>query len=749
MKDLFLANRKPILLVFSVLMIGFGYFATQLKFSFSFEQFFPQGDDDLAFFEDFIKDFETDDNFLLIAIENQDGVFDSSFLQDFHSFSLDCRGLPHVVKSQSLTQLKYPLKTPFGLTTIPVIHLDEPNKFDQDKRMILDDERFKDVFLNSDASSAIVSIKNIENIGLEESQELVSALKQLLMAYNFDDHHILGRAYFSNELVEAQLWEIILSTLVSGILLIIVMFWIYRKPMTVLVSLVSITMAMTIFMGLLGLLGRELNVMSALYPVLMLIVGTSDVIHIMTKYIDELKKGLPQKDAIWITIKEIGLATLLTSLTTAIGFMTLLSSRIVPIRDFGLNAAIGVIIAYIVVVLFTTAWLSLLPKERFLREGSTLGFWDNLMNKSYQLTLSRKKVLLLSGLLITILCAWGTTMITTNYKITSNLPKKGKVTEDFLYFEKNYGGFRPMEFAVQTKGDWKADDYEVQLEIEKLENNLRERGVFHSIVSVNMMQKSLERMNGGNRSLNYKFPDSKTRFKKNQRLINKLPDMGNSILMSPDKQKARMSSRVLDIGADNITALGKEVDQWVLNNLDATKVSVRRTGTGILVDKNAKYVRESLVQGLGLALIIISILMGFLFKNTRMLVISLIPNLFPLLFAAALLGFLGIELEAGIAIVFAIIFGIAVDDTIHFLSKFKLAKDKHQDVEKAIYITFLETGKAICLTTVVLFFGFLIMLFSNNPASVNVGLLISITLISAVICDLFLLPILIRRFIKY
>jgi len=729
-------------------MIGFGYFATQLKFSFSFEQFFPQGDDDLAFFEEFIAEFETDDNFLLIAIENQEGVFDSSFLQNFHSFSLDCRGLPHVVKSQSLTQLKYPLKTPFGMTTIPVIHLDQPDKFEQDKHLILEDERFKEVFLNSTATSAIVSIKNIENIGLEESQELVLSLKQLLQAYAFDDYHILGRAYFSNELVEAQMSEIFLTTLVSGFLLILVMFWIYRKPMTVLVALVSISMAMTIFMGLLGLIGRELNVMSALYPVLMLIVGTSDVIHIMTKYIDELKKGFAEKDAIWITIKEIGLATLLTSLTTSIGFLTLVSSRIIPIRDFGLNAAFGVIIAYVVVVLFTTAWLSLLPKERFLREGTTLDFWDNVMEKSYRLTISRKKILLISGFVVTLLCLWGTTMITTNYKITSNLPKKGKVTDDFLYFENNYGGFRPMEFAVQTKGDWKANDFEVQKEIEKLENNLREREVFHSIVSVNMLQKSIQRMNGGNRSQNYTFPNTKKQFNKNQRLLNKLPEMGNSILLSSDKKKARVSSRVLDIGADNITALGKDLDQWVLENLDSEKLSVRRTGTGILVDKNAKYVRESLVKGLGLALLIISILMGFLFKNTRMLVISLIPNLFPLIFAAALMGFLGVEMEAGIAIVFAIIFGIAVDDTIHFLSKFKLAKDKYGDVEKAIHITFLETGKAICLTTVVLFFGFLIMLFSNSPASVNVGLLISITLISAVICDLFLLPILIRKFIK-
>jgi predicted RND superfamily exporter protein len=136
--------------------------------------------------------------------------------------------------------------------------------------------------------------------------------------------------------------------------------------------------------------------------------------------------------------------------------------------------------------------------------------------------------------------------------------------------------------------------------------------------------------------------------------------------------------------------------------------------------------------------------MALLFQNWKMLIISLVPNVVPLLLAGALLGFIGIELEAGISVVFAIVFGIAVDDTIHFLSKFKLSQRKGLSVDEALKITFLETGKAICLTTIILFFGFLIMLFSVHPPSVSIGLLISVTLFSAVFADLLLIPILIR-----
>ncbi len=748
MRDLFLNYRKLIIGTFIVLTVVAAIFAMRLKFTFSFEQFFPEGDEDLAFFLDFVEEFETDDNFLLVAVENQEGVFDSSFLERFHQFSVDCKGLPFVEASMSLTQTKMPLKTPFGLTTVPIIHRNSPDKYAQDKKNLLEDELFRGFLINESATSMIVSIKTIESIGLEDSEELINKLYGLLDAYGFEDYHLLGRAYFSKELVEMQLKEIVLSSVVSIFLVFIIMLLIFRKPIGVFIGLTSIGMGLFIFLGLMGILGRELNIMSALYPILMLIVGTSDVIHIMSKYIDELKKGLTRDDAIIITIKEIGLATLLTSLTTAIGFVSLLSSRIYPIRDFGINAAMGVIVAYIVVVLFTTACLSLCKKEQLIKESSGESKWTKWMQSAYLSTINHKKRILFLSFIITVLSVYGMSIITTNYRIEGNLPRKGKVTEDFKYFEKEYGGFRPLEFAILAQGQNTVDSYAVQKEIDKLENKIRETEYVGSIVSPTMIQKSIQRMNGRNQLSAYTFPSTERQFDKNQRMAEKLPTYSNNILISQDKTKARLSSKVQDIGADRITELGKSLDKWVAGNIDTSLIHVKRTGTGIIVDKNAQYVRESLVYGLGIALIIISFLMGFLFRNVRMLFISLVPNLLPLIFAAGLMGYLQVEMEAGIAIVFAIVFGIAVDDTIHFLSKYNLALRSGKTNEQALEITFRETGKAICLTSVILFFGFMIMLFSNNPPSVNIGVLISITLVSAVACDLFLLPILLRRFMK-
>jgi predicted RND superfamily exporter protein len=281
-------------------------------------------------------------------------------------------------------------------------------------------------------------------------------------------------------------------------------------------------------------------------------------------------------------------------------------------------------------------------------------------------------------------------------------------------------------------------------EIAKVENHLKEYPSVQAVASITAVYKSINQMMKNNASEAYAMPETEADFERYQRMARRVPKLNVNVLLSKDETKARITSRVQDIGADSIKAIGEDIDRWITMNTDTSVVAFQRTGTGLIIDKNAEYVRRDLLYGLGMAILIVSVLMAILFQNIKMLLISLLPNIFPLILAGALLGFLGIELEAGVSIVFAVIFGIAVDDTIHFLSKYKLAKNKGLELEPAMRITFLETGKAIVLTSIILFFGFLVMLFSIHPPSVTIGLLISLTLLSALISDLLLIPLLIR-----
>jgi predicted RND superfamily exporter protein len=735
---------RTILFTFLLLSLASIYFVFQLKFAFSLDQFFPEGDEELDFYQEFVKEFETDINFLLVAVENEESVFDSTFLSDFHEFTLACRDLPHITRSQSLTTMTYPLKTPFGITGIPVIHMDAPEKYDSDRKKIMQDSRFKNTLISEDGRSIVVAMKTAEKVGLEESKEMILGLEALVSSFDFDNYYVLGPAYLQKEMARMQEREITVSAIVSGLLVSIVMFWLFRRTWGIIVALVSIGIGMLLFVGLLGAWGRPLNAMAALYPVLMIIVGTSDVIHIMSKYIDELRKGQLKRNALRTTVREIGMATLLTSLTTAVGFASLLTSRISPIRDFGLNAAIGVVIAFLTVITFTIALLSFFHTDQLIKLGRGQAFWENTMQKAYDFTRQHTRSIIVGALGVLLLCFWGMSRISTNYTISKNLPRGEKVSSDFLYFEENYAGFRPLEIAIFSAGDYKADDFAVVQQVDKIENYLRSFPDIQSINSVATVYKSLHQMSHGNQTDWYRLPEKASTFKRYKKFAEKLPEDAGNIMISKDGKKTRITTRVLDVGSDSLKAITRQVENWIAVNTDSTIITAKATGTGLILDKNAEYIRKNLLQGLGLAILIISVLMALLFKNWRMVIISIIPNVFPLLIAGALLGFVGIELEAGTAIVFAVIFGIAVDDTIHFLSKYKLSRDKGLDMEAALRITFLETGKAICLTSVILFFGFLVMLFSINPPSVTVGLLISLTLASALIADLFTIPLLIR-----
>ena len=278
-----------------------------------------------------------------------------------------------------------------------------------------------------------------------------------------------------------------------------------------------------------------------------------------------------------------------------------------------------------------------------------------------------------------------------------------------------------------------------------LQEYITSKDEIQTAFSLSTLVKSINQMNNSNRVDAYVFPE-REEFTKVGRLMDRTKVSGLEMLISKDKRKTRISSKIKDIGSENINVLGDDIDKWIAANIDSSVVQFKQTGTGVILDKNSEFVRESLLSGLGIALVIVSVLMGLLFRRFKVLLLALIPNIIPLLFAAALLGFFNVALEAGISIVFAIIFGIAVDDTIHFLSKYKLAMDELQDQEAALLVSYKEAGKAIIFTSIILFFGFLVLLFSSHPPSVTIGSLIAVTLLSALVADLTILPVLIRFF---
>lgn len=770
--------KSVIATFFALSVIGAFLALDRVRFAFDFEQFFPSGDKDLEFFLEFKERFEPDDNFLLVGIRQDAGVFERDFLKQVQEFSLEARRISFptesydsvdqrifrkemnaqgdsvvvmhpVLSAQSLLQVEYPLKNPFtGFTTIPAVHLDEPTRYSKDKERILKDERLVDNLISEDAKTLVVVLKTVDNIGLPVARELIAEIKTLLEKYDFEEHHLLGRAFFQTEIVKLQIREFYLATIVSFLLVSFVLFLLFRRLWGVIIAVISILVGLMMFVGMLGVFSSTLDTMALLYPIIMIIVATSDVIHVMSKYIDELHKGNDRLPAIKTTIREIGMSIFLTSTTTAIGFISLMSSRLVPIQQFGLNAAVGVMLAYISVIIFTTTVLALFRKEQIIKLGQKESAWASWMHWVHGITQQYEKRILLGFTVLLVICCVGISQVSTNTQFIKILPKNSEVTNDFMFFEREFSGFRPFELAVSLQGDYTTDDFEVIQEIDKIEQYYKSYAAVKSMSSITGVYKSINQAYNGNRQEAFVLPKNEATFRKYNKAAKRLGSDNFGILVSNDKKHTRISAKVLDIGADSIKAIRAASRTWMAENIDSTILKTRLTGTGIIIDKNSDYIRDSLLQGLLFAILVISLIVGLMYKNIRMIFIALIPNVLPLMIAAAILGFSGTPLEAGVAIVFAIIFGIAVDDTIHLLSKFKLMKDRGLPTEEAIKITLVETGKALCLTTVILFFGFLSLLMSSNPPAITVGTLISSTLISALVCDLLIIPIMLRRWMK-
>ncbi|TLP71245.1 efflux RND transporter permease subunit [Maribacter sp. ACAM166] len=717
----------------------------ELKFSFDFSQFFPEEDPDLAFYDTYVEEFGTDDNFLLIAVKNKPSVFQQDFLNSFQSFSKDSKGFKYVLESNSLTTLSYPLKTSFGYTTLPIVHIDDTSQYEKDWRKIQEDSLFVNVLIDEKRESLVLALQTEDNLDYKQSGVLLDDIRASLKKHNLTAYHILGRAFFYEAIVKMQKSEVLTTTIVASILVFIILLLVYRSIPVVLISVFSIAMSLLLFMGLLAALGKELNAMAAFYPVLMLIVGTSDVIHLTDSYIRKLQSGISRYAAIRSSLKEVGMTTLLTSVTTAVGFVTLLSSRLVSIQEFGVNAAIGVLVAYTTVVLLTASLLISLPEKKLIGSRSVSAKWVNYLLQLNTFTKKHPKSIILGTVVFTLFCFLGIYLIKTDYEFKQALPARSKIASDFVFFQENYAGFRPLEIAVMSADTHKVTDFEVAQEIEKLLSHLKNIKSIGNLQSANLPYKIINKANNLNSSAFFSLPDDKETFEKYKKDARRLARKQLGRFINSNETVARINGKLQDVGTDSLKIVYNSIDRFAKTKLDTTLITVKVTGKSILLDKNSEYIRSSLLQGLLYGLLLIGIIMAFVFRDMKIFLISLVPNVLPILFAGAILGFLGIPLEASLSVVFAIVFGIAVDDTIHFLGKYKLGITQGLSKEAALEKTFVQTGRALVITTIILFFGFMVMLFSIHQPSITIGLIISVTLVTALILDLLLLPVLLRK----
>lgn len=746
----FLNRNKLTILVFLGITILAGFAATKNYFFHDLGRYLPQERNDMEFLRQFEEKLEPDDNFLLIGIKSKTGLFNEPFLNKFAEFTKAADTVSYVRRALSITNMTRPLKLPFGnsMTSLDIIQVDKPERFKKDSLRIMQDDRMPGRFISYDGDVLAVALKLERKLKQPEAAYLVHTVEDLLEQKGFDEYHVAGKAAVQTEFSTMIKNEMVFYILLCLLFLLVALIILFRKWRTVVVAYVSVILGSVVFAGILGLIGNPLDLMAMLFPVLMLIVGMSDVVHFLTKYSDDIKAGSPKMEAMVATIREIGWATLLTSATTAAGFASLYFSKIEPIREFGITAAIGVFVAYLTVLFFTTSVLILFRPDQIISETKLDKFWDSWTRYNYWFVQHHRKNIIIGSGLLLVLCAIGIYNVSTNAYILSDVPNGSKLKNNFMFFESEMAGIKVYEMGILPQGEYEITSPEVLKEIDKLETYVSKNTVVKGLNSPVTAYKMMHRASNGDKSKFYKLPGNPARIKKYSKQLKRFKNKQMNILISKDGKLGRLSGLMPDTGSDRTKEMNATVDEWIAKTLDPNIVKFQKTGSHFILDKNNEYLRDSLLKSLGLAIMVVCLLMAFLFQDIKMVFIALVPNLLPLLIAAAIVGLIGMELKASTSIIFTIAFGIAVDHSIHFLSKFQFERSKGYSVSGSIYHTFVETGKALYITTLILFFGFSLLVFSSFNAIFYVGLLVSLTLVSALAACLLLTPIVIEWLMK-
>lgn len=740
---------KNVIRLFFLVSIGltllFALGLTNLKVDYDFEKFFPQDSEETTFFLNYREEFDSDNDYMLLAVRNEGGVFDYEFLSQIDSLTHQLERLELVQFSASLTNQYNYAKAPFGFEIFEIPYIDfEKKKGEKDSIKIFQNEELIGRLIDERAEVVNIYIKHQNYLSKAKCDILLSQVQELIDQYDFDETHLAGRAVGQAFYVKQMEKELLVFFLVSAVLVVLFLFIAFKSFQGIFFPLIIVLSSMVWIFGFMGLIQEPLNILLTILPTIMFVVSMSDVIHFVSRYIDEKRTGEGSVRALKISIREVGLATFLTSFTTSIGFFSLILVKVEPVAEFGVYTGIGVILAFLSTYGMLPFFLILSTRIDGRSKKQKSGFWDRYLRRFFLMVLKRRVWIYGLSSLSLVISFLGITKIDRNHFILDDISKNSIVKRDALFFDENFGGVRPFELAV-TLGDQVDSlmDIRVLREMEKIENYLKEDFGVGRINSLVTVFKTLNRINHGASPKYFKLPESNKQIAGYQKkfLTRKSMDLSRN-LISKDRKTTRITGNIGDLGSEIIAAKNKRFLDFVNEEIDPGIIHVRITGTAHLLDENMKTLSDSITFGLIIAVLIVSVIMALLYKSIKIVLISIIPNIIPLIMIAGFMGFFGIQFKITTAIIFTIAFGICVDDTIHFLSKFNLELKKGKGLLYALKRTYLATGKAIILTSLILCSGFLMLIFSDFSGTFYTGILITIALFFAVIADLTILPVL-------
>ena len=745
-----LRNRLFVLIAVGLVTVFMAYMVTTLKFYYEPTPLLPKNDSLLIQYRELTKTFGKGENIMVVGVE------DSSFFsaQNFSKWrkleeslrSID--GVEYVFSISDIVSLERDTENRV-LTFNKVFEGDNFTQLDLDslKNIAFSLPFYDDLLFNKESDIYLMMLTiRYDMVSTPARIPFMETLIDTCKVYEIQTGNELrysGLPYMRTVVGVMIKSEMFMFIFLAVIITALLLYFLFKSFRIVLFSLLVVAVSVFWGLGIMALLNYQITLLTAVIPPLIIVIGVPNCIYLLNKYHHEFSLHGNKVKALQRVIQKIGSATFLTNLTTAAGFGTFMFTSIRILQEFGLVAAIGVMGVFLVSILLIPSIFSFLPppEPRHLQHLDSIRVKNTITRVVLTTLYERKLVFALTFILVAI-GLFGITKVQSKGYMVDDIPKNHPVYIDLKYFEKNFSGVMPLEIIVDSERPKGVMQESLLSQINRLQQKLKDYPELSRPISIVEAAKFARQGYYNGNPSHYRLPVGPER----AFIMAYLPkNMGDNPLLNRFVDSTGSVTRILynaaDVGSIKInelkTKIRADVDSIFVNN--SNRVSI--TGGSIIAAKGNNYLVRSLFVSLVAAIAIISVFMAWMFRRARMVLLSILPNLIPLLLTAAAMGFIGIPLKPSTVIVFSIAFGISVDNSIHFLAKYRqeLIRTKN-NYKAAVVCAIRETGVSMIYTSVVLFFGFGIFAASKFGGTISLGILVSLTLLVALFSNLVLLP---------
>ncbi len=746
-----LKNRILILIVLLLLTVFMGFNARNIQMSYQYAPLLPEDDPVYKEYHSFLEHFGNDGNILVMGVKDND-FFTVSHFNFWNEFADNLKNIDGVKSvfsvSQSYRLVKNKKEKKFEVQPVFPKNVIYQTDLDSLNNAFMHLPFYKNIIYNPDADVYLMAITLDDKILHSPKRvKLVRLIEDAGSVYEKNTGnklHCSGLPYLrivTAEMIKGELNMFIFLAL--GVTALII-FLFFRSFKVVLSSMLVVGIAVVWALGVQALFGYKITILTGMIPPLIIVIGIPNVVFLLNKYHQEYRKHNNKIKSLQRMIRKIGNATFLTNLTTASGFATFIFTSSKILVEFGIVAAINIIVVFFLSILLIPIIFSFLdvPQEKHIKHLDNK-IITGVIVRLVKISLNHRTVVYSITGFVLFLGIIGITKIKTTGYMLDDIPHDNPLYVDLKFFEANFNGMMPLEILIDTKKPNGAIQSSVLRKMDKLQNELSEFPEISSPLSLVEVVKFARQAFYNGKEKYYGVPGNQERnfiLSYVGKMKGDQSDIVSSFVDSL-KQKTRMSYRIEDIGSTRMEELDQKIRASIDSIFKPEKYITSVTGSSVMFFKGTDYLIRNLFISLLLAILLIASFMAWMFSSKRMVIVSLIPNLIPLIMTAALMGYFGISIKPSTILVFSIAFGISVDDTIHFLAKYRLElEETNWSIRAATVLALKETGVSMIYTSIILFFGFGVFSVSEFGGTVALGILVAITLLFALLSNLILLP---------